>query len=440
MSLMAIGRSRLNNLLGGSAIVRRIASLSAWTLVSFAIEKGASIAVILLVARFLGAEDFGRLVLAQGLVNTLQIVVVLGAGPVFTRYVPVLRQTSFDRATELISLCFAIAGVMSVLLIGFMSTLGGAWVLDVLDARDAALPGIIAIWAVLGAGTHLAATVATSFERGRSLGLIATLGAAASVIVVPVSAQTYGLVGALAALASVELMKLTCLLISQAALAKREGGSLWRRPRSSDLSLLSNFGVIAFLTSAIWPVTMWLCPLIFKDQVPDGLAHVAAFGFANTVLGSVLLVSMLTNRAAMPILASLSGQKSGIELRRISGGLTLLQFGAAICVSLPIALLAPWIMGLAGDGLSSQWPVLLVMIVAGVVMSTHTSMGNYLLVTDGERANLVSIALWSAVVLAVAWLCGDFGALGGATAILAGSVVRTAALACFCYAPARLQV
>lgn len=428
MSLVALGRTRLNDLLGGSDVLRRLASLSGWTLASFAIEKAASIVVILALARVLGAEDFGRVVLAQGLVTTLQIVVVLGAGPVFTRYVPVLRRTSFDRATELISLCFAIAGLMSLVLIGVMLTLGRPWVSSLLDLEGPVLPGVIAAWSVLAAGAYLAATVATSFERGRSLGLVAAVGAVATVAVVPLAALRYGLIGALTALAIVEAFKLAWLVGSQAAFARKEGGSLWRRPRMSDLRLIGDFGVPVFLTSALWGPTMWLGQVIISQRAPEGLVAVGVFGFANSALGAVILLSTLTNRAAMPILASLHADGRHGDLRRLSGRMALIQLAVSAAIAVPICLGAPWIMALAGPAFGAQWPVLVLMILTGVVIAGQTALGNYLLVTERQVFLLGTMVIWAVLVLAGALAFATAGAYALSGALLVAALVRTAVI------------
>src|SRR5690606_37804195 len=89
----------------GSDIMRQMVSLTSWSLVSFALEKGAMILIIFMLARILGAADYGRLAFAQGLVNTLQIFVVLGAGTILNRYIPEMREVSVQRAVQIVNLC-----------------------------------------------------------------------------------------------------------------------------------------------------------------------------------------------------------------------------------------------------------------------------------------------------------------------------------------------
>ena len=270
-------RSRFRSALSRSDTLRRLVSLTSWTLVSFALDKGATVMVVLLLARVLGVEDFGRLTLAQGMVITLQIFVVMGAGPVLGRYIPAMRKEGFRRAVEIINLCgFVVLGAATAFVIITLA-LGRSAVLAALDLTSASpLPGWIMPWVVLSAGVNLMMTVLLSLERGRALGLVSFVGAAVSIAAIPFLALSFGLAGAVAGLVAVEALKLTALFLLYIRLVLAEGAPLLARPRPADLPLLFRFGVPVFLTSALWAPTMWLAQLVVSTRSPSGLVSPTA--------------------------------------------------------------------------------------------------------------------------------------------------------------------
>lgn len=423
-------RHRVRTALSRSDILRRLISLASWTLVSFGLEKGAAIVVVFFLARILGAEDYGRLTLAQGMVNTLQIVVVLGAGAVLGRYVPALRQEGVRRAVEIINLCALVVLGASAIFVVAALTFGRSTTLAMLDLTAASpVPAWIMAWVVLAAGVNLLMTILLSFERGRALGLVSLFGAVVSIALVPALAVSYGLTGAVIGLVSVEALKLIALATLYGRLAVAEGVPVLARPRRADLALLVTFGGPAFLTSALWAPTMWLAQLLVSRYAPDGMSNVGVFGFTNSVLGAVILISSLTNRAALPILVSLHTEGRMTELRRVSWLMALVQFAAASVIAVPLALAAPWIMSLVGPTFLAQWPVLVIMIVTGVLISAQTALGNYLLVTDRQMFLLLTMVGWSAAVIGLTFGLLGLGASGLSWALLFGAILRTGAIA-----------
>lgn len=422
-------RSRLAGLFSQSVGLRRLVSLARWTFVSFALEKGATVVVVFLLARILGAEDYGRLSLAQGLVNTMQMFVVLGSGAVLGRYVPSLRQEGMARAVEVINLCALLVLGSAALFLVLASTLGRSAAALVLHVPDGSpLVSLVILWVLLVAGVNLLVTILLSFEQGRTLGLVSFLGAALSISSVPALASTYGLTGAILGLLAVETLKVVTLGVFYHRLLRDRGGSMLTRPRTADLPLLFRFGVPVFLTSALWAPTMWLSQLIVGTRSPGGLVDVGVFGFTNSLLGAVILISSLTNQAAMPVLSSLRGEGRFGELRRVSSIMALAQLGIAICIALPLAAMAPWIMALVGPTYLEHWPVLLIMVATGVVLSAQTALGNYLLVTDRQVYLLATMIGWSAIVIGLTLGFVTWGAYTLAWALLVGAILRTTAI------------
>lgn len=409
-----------------SEVARRFLRLATWSLVAFALDKLAMIAIVFLLARILGAADYGRLTLVQGLVNTAQIFVVLGAGTMLARYVPAMREESFRRAVEIVNLCMIVVFTTSLVLT--MSGLAIAPIIaaDVLEVPTySPLPYAVIFWVLLTAANNLLTTTMLSFEKGSSMGLVSLIAAFASIILVPAFANRFGLVGAVCSLGAVELIKAAVLSTIYYRMLAMAGVPILTPVRRSDIPLLWRFGLPVFLNSAVWAPTIWLAQLIIKATATDGLIAVGVFGFANSLLGAVILVSSLSNRAALPIQSSLYARGEHAELRRLSWKMTLFQAGAAAALAVPVGLMAPIIMASAGIGFAPYWPVLIITILAAVIIAGQTTLGNYILVIGRPYFIFFTLLPWAAVLLGTCAIFGQHGAYALAWGLLAASTVRT---------------
>lgn len=409
-----------------SETLRRFLKLASWSLVAFALDKAAMLVIVFLLARILGAADYGRLTLAQGAVNTAQIFVVLGAGTMLARYIPAMREQGVRRAVELVNLCaIVVLGTATIFTIG--GVLGAPHIATaVLDLpAHSIIPYCMVAWVLLTALNSLLLTTMLSFEKGRAMGLVSLVGASLSIAAVPALALQGELSGAVAGLLVVEVAKGALLLALYRWLIKGEGVAILTPVRRGDIPLLWRFGLPVFLNSALWGPTMWAAQLILKTRAPDGLTAVGVFGFANSILGAVILISSLTNRAALPIQSSLHARGAFVELRRLSWLLTLGQAGAAATIALPVALAAPWITAMVGIEFAPYWPVLIIMIATGVVIAGQTPLSNHLLVDHRPYFVTATLLPWAAIIIGAAALLAPFGAYALAWGLLAASIIRS---------------
>lgn len=425
--LIAMMPAWLVNRLDVSETWHRFLKLASWSLVAFALDKATMLVIVFFLARILGATDYGRLTLAQGLVNTAQIFVVLGAGTMLARYIPAVRGEGVRRAVEVINLCaLVVLGTAAVF------TVGGLFGAPMIARTVLALPSsspvpyLMVAWVLLTAATSLLLTIMLSFEKGGSLGLVSLIAAGLSVAVVPLSARVQGLMGVVTALIIVEIVKAILLLLLYARLLAAERVSILTPARRADAPLLWRFGLPVFLNSALWGPTIWLAQFIVKTRAPEGLIAVGVFGFANSLLGAVIMISSLTNRAALPIQSSLHAKGAHEELRRVSWLMTLGQIGVAALIAVPAALAAPLIMVGAGQDFAPYWPVLIIMIAAGVVIAGQTPLGNYLLVYHRPYFIFITLLPWAALLMGSAVLWADKGPYSLAFGLLAASVLRSA--------------
>lgn len=431
---------RLRSRIDQSETLRRFLKLASWSLVAFALDKAAMLVIVFLLARILGAADYGRLTLAQGAVNTGQIFVVLGAGTMLARYIPAMREESVRRAVELVNLCaLVVLGSATAFTIG--GVLGAPRIATaILDLpAHSPIPYCMVAWVLLTALNSLSLTIMLSFEKGRAMGLVSLVGGLLTITTVPPLAVEGGLPGAVAALLVVEAAKGILLLTLYRRLIRAEGVAMLTPVRRSDAPLLWRFGLPVFLNSALWGPTMWLAQIILKTRAPDGLVAVGVFGFTNSILGAVILISGLTNRAALPILSSIDARGGHQVLWRTTRKMAWVQTGIAALIGVPIAAAAPMIMELAGAEFKASWAAIPVMIAVGVVISGQTALGNFLLIRGRAYFILGTMAVWAAVVLGVTTWFSAYGVFSLVWALFTGALVRTGMIGLTSFREARSE-
>lgn len=425
--LLSLLPGGLRSRLLGSGAFARFLRLASWSMMAFLLEKGAQTLVIVMLAKILGATEYGRLSLAQGMVNTAQLFVVLGAGTVLARYIPAMLEESFQRAVEIVNLCAGvILGTMTIfVLIAVVASPAIAVSLLGLPAHSTTPYWIIA-WVLVTAANGLLLTILLAFEEGRALGAVSLAAALVTVVTVPIVSIQWGFQGAIIGLTATGAFKAMLLLRFYARLLASRGVKLLVPARRSDAPLLLSFGLPVFLSSALWAPTMWAAQIILKQYSPNGLASVGVFGFSNNILGLVVLISSITNRAAFPILSSLKARGDFREVRKFVFSISLVQIAAATAIGAPIAIFSPQIMAAMGPEFAVGGPALLAMVFAGIFLSGQQPLINLLLVNDRAGTNLLAMGLWSASLLSLSFLFVDRGAVGVAYGVLAAAIIKGA--------------
>jgi len=255
--------------------------------------------------------------------------------------------------------------------------------------------------------------------------VIVSLAVAISTIaIVPLSAAKWGLHGAIITFTLTSLLRTILFVEFYFKLLRSHSVSAWIAPSRGDLPLLFSFGLPVFLSSAIWAPTMWLAQLILKEYSPDGLISVGLFGFCNNILGLVILISSITNRAALPIMSSLKTQGNRGAERQFIIPVIIIQIAASLLIAAPVVIFSSTVLSIMGGEFVGGESVLIVMAAAGIVISGQQPLINMLLVNDMALTNLMGMSIWAVILLGLTTIFVHMGALGVAYAVLASAIVK----------------
>jgi O-antigen/teichoic acid export membrane protein len=409
----------------GRTVLRNAGAL----FVSQVITWSLTLALTIFLPRYLGAENVGRLILANSIWAVTMVFITFGMDVHVTK--EVARRP--ERLRELLGTSFALRGAMFVL--------GLAGVL--VYTRLAGYPAetVTMIWIVAAAsaftmfGNGLQA-VLQGVERMEyiALGAIAgkavySLGAIALMLagmdVFAVAAMT--IAGALVTLL-VELTLVARLARAPDALRSK------LRPTWSEARVMMRASV-PYLLSDAFLVTYSQADVVLLSLLVNEQA-VGWYGSARQLFGTLLFVPTIIVTALFPALSRLHATEPAVlrqYMRR--------SFDVLIILSIPVGLgtlviANPLVVPLFGSGFVNSGPVLAVLGVVMIVTSQNMLVGRFLIATDRQRQWITAqAAMGLGTILLnlvlVPWSQRVFanGALGGALSyVVTESVLLTAGI------------
>jgi len=386
-----------------------------FALLATAIEKGGAMALLLVIARLLGAEGFGRYGAVMSLVALVQVAAECGQEPILVRLVAQRGTRMLDvlvRGALAMRIAFTAAGAALLVAIGY-----------------AAFPGIgaapllaAALGLVAGSGMALRA-VFRAWQRLEWLCVTALAGISAFALMLAVaSALGLGTGGALAAWASGQL---AASATAVALVARRiPVVPRWRLGVTAELA---GAGWALALNAFLLTVTLRVGQLIVLR-----LEGASAVGYLTAGSRLAEAFALIPESLMLMLLPVLSGYDVGARdaQRRVSMQAVRCLALLALPVIIAISITAPWLLAvLYGPGYAAGAPALQVLAWLALLAASGSVFTNLLIARGYERLLLLLNACGSVLTLALTSIAVPrLGFVGAAIATLASSVLAQALL------------
>lgn len=381
-------------------LARRFVAGGAWNLLGNAAPQALGFGAQIVISRMLGKASFGQLGVIYGTLITCGTFAGLGLSLTATKHVAEFRRTNSPRAARIILLTslitWAVAGVITMAVAA-----AAPWVARVI-LKDPTLVLPLRVGCPLILLTALSALqlgVLAGFEAFRAVaGLNIAMGVCSAPILLA-GAWLGGVTGMLAAYVSVAAITWG---VSQWMVLQRARDFRVRtayRGLLAEIPLLWRFSVPAFLSSLLWPLSVWFTNL-FVIRLPGGYQKVGELNAVRQLQGAVNVIPVALNSAVMPILTSVLANTPSDKDRSLRFT-TNLTFAAVLPATLFLMLGAPWIMKLYGPGYSNTWPILVIMMGATGVTLLNSPAGTLILARGAMVASLTNSALTSIFMVAI---------------------------------------
>jgi O-antigen/teichoic acid export membrane protein len=411
-------------LLPAHALRARIARGAFWLLVGASAARIASVVTSIIVARSLGVAQFGAFGVVQNTTAVFAAFAGMGLGLTATKYVAEYRDTEPERAGEIIFFATRIA-IASGLVMMFLLLLAAPFL-----ARYAlAAPQLTGALRVSAAGLLFAAAsgaqlgALAGLEAFQSLGMVTCISNLTLLGTTAGGVVLFGLPGAI--WGSVLGAGLAVLISQKAVVAatRKNGivpsGSHFR----SQVAIIRNFSVPAVIGGIMTGSAGWACTAVLVNMA--GYKEMGIFNSSNYWRQAILFLPATIGYSLLPVLSSINAKGDARGFKRVFLIGILLNMGLALMVGLPIAIFAKAIMRAYGRGFEDGARVLLVIALAGGVISVNNHLSRVAAALGRMWLSFRFDLCWSVASLGLSvLLIPRYGALGLALAALGAALIQ----------------
>ncbi|MDW8051847.1 MAG: oligosaccharide flippase family protein [Armatimonadota bacterium] len=409
----------LSRVLGSAASLRyRLARAVSWTVLSVGGAQALLLVATVLMARRLGAEDFGRWGLIYATLNTVVAFITPSFGWALMRVAATLRDHNPHRMAQLSSAVLRI-GAWTSFALAFGLAILAPWTSVYLfkDVGTQAALQITATAVFANGVLALQISLLMGLEAFRASAALHALRGVASAALMIGGVYWGGLVGTAwgFTLASFLCAGMGSVLLSR--VLRERGISLHRTEIRRATQVLRDMSLPSFLSTVLSSVVMWLGNVLLV-YAPNGLVQVALFSAANHWRTAILFLPTQINHSTAPILANLWGLGERARLRAVVRA-SLLANGLAAGLPALVAIAAaePILSMYAFDSPSGIWSFR-VLILSSVLTALCGLLG-YAMVAMGQMWHGLAVnTVWAISFLAVAALMLETGAVGISVAYL----------------------
>ena len=402
----------------------RFARGAVWSLFGAVMSQGSILAASVITARLLGRERFGEYGMIQSTVGMFGVFAGMGLGLTATKYVAELRVTNPDRAGSMIALSTAVAlgtGTTAVVALLALAPWLAAHTLNAshLSAELRIGAGVLFLNALNGTQTGALA----GFEAFRTIARVNLIRGVLTLPFAVAGVLLWNLRGAVVALVAAAALGWILNHIAIHTECRRNGVSVRWESFWSDHVILWKFSLPAFLAGAMTGPAMWAASSILVNQ-PRGYAEMGVFSAANQWRTAVLFLPALLSQPLLSMLSNVGVGDLG-SFRKLLRANLLLSFGLSVLMAAPIIFCSSWIMKAYGRSFLVGRPVLVLLVLAAVISSTASVIGQAIASLDRMWWAFVLNFVWALVLLASAvLLVPRYGALGLAGAFLVSYLVH----------------
>ena len=391
---------------------RRFLGGAAWSVGGAVVSSGLTLVTMIFIARMLGKETYGQFIVVQSTLGMVGVFAGFGIGTTATRYVAELRSRDSGRLAHILALTERsvltfglIATVVLALISGFIASAA-------LNSPSLSLPLSIAAFSVFfSALDSYQKSILIGLEAMRAFAIGTIVGAAASVPVMLVLADMYGLNGVAGAMVVSALIQSG---ISRFQVASQLNRFAIRRETHGCLRewrVLRDFALPALLGGLLVAPAHWVCQALLANT-PNGYAELAVLGVAMQWFNLVMFLPNIAGRVLLPILTEHFTSGDHGQSAKVLKLAIISNLAVVIPAALAIALSSPWIMLAYGAQFSDGSQSLILVIFIAVLVVGAMPVGQIL--TAGGRMWLgASMNFgWAMIYLGSAFLLAKHGAIG----------------------------
>lgn len=405
-------------------LLRRLFVGAAWSVAGSAFARLLALASTVVIARLLGVENFGQLIILQSTLGMFGVFAGLGLGVVATKFAAELKIRDPKRLGQILSLVQRTAIVGGVLIAVALALSS-----DVIATQMIHIPHLAGMIALASAsvvfvtvdGYNNSALLGFEAVRQSVLGtLVATL------LSIPLSIAltwAYGLQGAIGGivLASILQCAVSHWVLSQVL---EQHNIKHERLNLGEWKVLRDYALPALLGGAMVAPVHWLCQVLLINT-PNGVVEMAVLGIGLQWFQAVYFFPLAFGRIVLPVMTDVVAGGQDQHANIVLKSAILANAVVALPVAILIGLMSHWIMLMYGINNANAWMVLTLMVAAATISAICAPVGHVMVAKGKIWYGWVMNLGWAVVYVGVSYFLLGFGAMGVAAGLLTAYIMHT---------------
>jgi len=398
---------------------------AAWGIGGAIVGRLCGVASGIVVARMIGAENFGKLGILQSTIGMFGVVAGLGLGMTATKYVAEFRHIDPIRAGRIIALTEALAvaaGVICSLIIICTAPYLAEHVIAephlVLGLRVGSL---LVLFGAIN-GTQLGAMM--GLEGFRLSAWVSLLTGIIGLLVTSIVTYFYGLIGAV--ISSVASLALTCVLTHHylRVLANSCGITILFNELRKELPILWSFSLPALFTGLLTTSANWIGNTILVNHV-GGYAQMGLFNAANQWRMAVLFVPNALGGVVLSLLSSVKAGAGNREHLMLAKASVLANFLAALMIAGPLMLMSSYVLGMYGKDFHKGSTIFILLISSALIIAVNNTLSRTIASSGRMWLEFSSAMVWTVTyIILVFFFVPKSLAIGLAYCALISAIVQ----------------
>lgn len=419
-------QKHLNAHLPANSIRERFAKGTFWSFVGTVASQGLTLLSLVVAARILGKENFGKLGMLQSTVGMLGIFAGMGLGMTATKFVAEFRTKDPAKAGSIIGMSSFVAFLSGGAIVLVLFLASGYLASHTLNAPDLTTDlqigcGLLFFNALNGAQTG----AMTGLEAFKGIARINFIRGVLGFPIIIICVYVWGLTGAVAGLAAVSGLAWLVTHFVLRGEMKRQNIRYSLRGFAQELPVLWKFSLPAFLSSAVSGPANWATRMVLANQ-PNGYSGLGIFSAVQNVMAVMSIIPGLVSTVSLPILSGLYGSQDMDRYRKVLWKLIKYYAMVAFLATAIVCGFSSLIMAAFGTEFTGGWPVLCTFAVATCLSIISYPVGQAISSSGKMWWGAIFNGLWALVLIICALvLAPKYGAEGLAVAFLISYVCHT---------------
>ena len=388
---------RQSEILPKDSLGARFARGAFWSLVGTVIAQGLSMVASIVTARFLGKVGFGEWGMITSTVGMFGTFAGLGLGLTATKHIAEWRTKDPARAGRLLGLTTQVAVISSGLISIILFVLAPWLAANTLNAphlvNELRLSCLLLFFNALN-GLQVGAL--SGFEAFKTITRVSFWRGLLSFPVMIAGVWFFELMGVVAAAAIVSMVG---WWLNQKALRQecaRAGIAVAYRGGRSELPVLWNFSLPAFLGGVVVGPFLWLANALLANQA-GGYGELGLVNAANQWRNVLMLLPGIFASVSLPMLSARQDDKATFERTlEISQSVAII---AVVPAGSVIILLGNWIMNLYGPEFAAGAPIFAVLLTGVAIAATGNAVGSAIQATGRMWLGAFMNLTWGGVYI-----------------------------------------